>query len=406
MISKLNRIAAILCAAAAPAAMHGQITIARHNVQIHGFASQGFAYTDQNNYLSMNTTNGSFALTDGGVNASTQLTDNFRVGAQMYVQNMGKLGNWHPQLDWAFGDYKFADWFGIRAGKVKTVLGLYNDTQDMTFLHTWALLPQSVYPLDVRSDMISHIGGDLYGNVAMKKLGSVAYTVYGGKRPNDSEGGFVYALSSSTKVGAAFLPTATRKIDSYSGPIYGADLRWTTPLKGVTAGVSYSSLDITTKGSFIATAKPYRLYLNSGITAYYVQYMIGNLRLDGEYRRELKITRSMITNGTLGAPSGKDIRSGYVSAAYRVTKRLEFGTYHSRFYDTWDVIRSLPGNHVFDQAVTARIDLKSYLDLKIEGHFIDGYVQGITNRGFYIATNRGGLQPDTRLLVLRLGFHL
>jgi hypothetical protein len=67
----------------------------------------------------------------------------------------------------------------------------------------------------------------------------------------------------------------------------------------------------------------------------------------------------------------------------------------------------LDRNHIFDQAVTARFDLKSYLDLKIEGHFLDGAVSSnITNRGFYAADNPQGIAPTTRLLILRLGFHL
>src|SRR5438105_13073743 len=54
----------------------------------------------------------------------------------LFRSNVGNLGNWQPTVDWAFADYRFKDWFGIRTGKVKTVLGLFNDTQDMEFLHT------------------------------------------------------------------------------------------------------------------------------------------------------------------------------------------------------------------------------------------------------------------------------
>jgi len=89
-------------------------------------------------------------------------------------------------------DYRFKDWFGMRGGKVKTTLGLYNDTQDMEFLHTWALVPQAVYPLDQRGETIAHLGGDIYGEIPIRRLGSLNYTVYGGKRPNDPQGGFVY----------------------------------------------------------------------------------------------------------------------------------------------------------------------------------------------------------------------
>ncbi len=140
------------------AALEAQFTFKNRPVQIHGFASQGFTKSDNNNYLTMNTSEGSFAFTDGGLNGSIQLTGKFRVGAQLYIRNIGTLGDWHPIVDWAVADYKFKDWFGVRAGKVKSVLGLYNDTQDMEFLHTWAILPQSLYPLDLRSAVMSRCG--------------------------------------------------------------------------------------------------------------------------------------------------------------------------------------------------------------------------------------------------------
>src|SRR5207249_12303520 len=156
-------LASLLCAT--PVALHAQFTIEGRPVQIHGFASQGFTYSNDNNYLTMKTSEGSFALTDGGVNMSMPITDKLRIGAQMYIRNIGTLGKWHPVLDWAVADYKFKDGFGVRAGIVKTALGLYNDTQDMEFLHTWAVLPQSLYPLDLRAVTISHIGGDMYGDI-------------------------------------------------------------------------------------------------------------------------------------------------------------------------------------------------------------------------------------------------
>ncbi|MGA3027859.1 MAG: hypothetical protein ABSF98_24150 [Bryobacteraceae bacterium] len=78
-------------------------TVDGKTVQFHGFVSEGFAYSNDNNYLTMNTSQGSF-FTDGGVNVSTQLTDKFRVGAQVYDHNIGTMGKWHPQLDWALAD--------------------------------------------------------------------------------------------------------------------------------------------------------------------------------------------------------------------------------------------------------------------------------------------------------------
>ena len=69
-------------------------------VQIHGFASQGFIYTDDNNWLTMHTSQGSAAFTDFGANISMQVTDKLRIGAQVYDRNLGNLGEWHP---WSTG---------------------------------------------------------------------------------------------------------------------------------------------------------------------------------------------------------------------------------------------------------------------------------------------------------------
>ncbi|SPE33413.1 hypothetical protein SBA3_20004 [Candidatus Sulfopaludibacter sp. SbA3] len=88
-------------------------------MQIHSFASQGFAYSNDNNYMTMKTSSGSFALTDLGANASMQISDNLRVGAQFYTRNVGNLGNWEPTLDWADGGLQIQRlvWRARREGK-------------------------------------------------------------------------------------------------------------------------------------------------------------------------------------------------------------------------------------------------------------------------------------------------
>jgi hypothetical protein len=106
----------------------------------------------------------------------------------------------------------------MRAGKVKTTLGLYNDTQDLDFLRTFALLPQSVYPTDLRDATIAHLGGDIYGDVPVPwRQGDVHYTVYAGHRSDSVYSGYPYLLSQ--------FGTHLR---SLGGLQYGADLRWNT----------------------------------------------------------------------------------------------------------------------------------------------------------------------------------
>ena len=95
-----------------------------------------------------------------------KMTIKLRVGAQVYDRYIGELGKGRVYLDWALADYRLKDWLGFRGGKIKTSLGLYTDTQDQAFLHTWALLPQSVYPADLRSVSVAHVGGDIYGHIS------------------------------------------------------------------------------------------------------------------------------------------------------------------------------------------------------------------------------------------------
>jgi hypothetical protein len=401
---------------AVPGLLHAQFDfkIANRDVQVHSFASQGFAYSNVNNYMTMQTTSGSFAMTDGAVNISSQITDKFRVGAQVYVRNIGQIGKWHPELDWAVGAYKFKDWFGVRAGKVKTTLGLHNDTQDMEFLHTWAILPQSIYPLDLRASTIAHVGGDIFGDVALKKLGSISYTIYAGQRPQDPRGGYVLGLAS---IGL--------KMSSYGGWQQGQDLRWNTPVKGLMVGASLMNQHITGRGSLnLSTAlDPFLIDMNvpdlsmerehsnkNDYYQYYVQYARGGLRLEGEYRREYRnewvgyYTPDMHPMFNFGAES--DSRSWYGSASYRVSKRLELGAYGSWFFFDWRQDLTAPANHVRDTAVTTRFDLTGHWSLKLEGHFMNGYGRFDSIRGFYEQQNPRGLRPGTNMLVIRTGFNL
>jgi hypothetical protein len=374
-------------------AQSANFTVEGRPVQIHGFASQSFLASDDNNYLTMSTSAGSFAFTDFGANISVQLSGKFRVGAQFYDRNLGQLGDWHPTVDWASGDYRFKDWLGIRAGKVKTVLGLYGDTQDLEFLQTWALLPQSIYPLDLRASTVAHIGGDCYGDIALKRLGSLSYTAYAGLVPNDPYGGYIYGLRAYGI-----------NLTSYGGREEGGDLRWNTPIKGLLAGASYMNQAITGRG----TAQPGNFpdserSRKNETSQFYVQYVHGGLRLDGEYRRLLRDELIFTSAPFSPKEAFADSRSFYGAASYRISKRLEIGAYYSRFYANWEADLSSPANHIFDKVATMRLDLTSHWDVKIEGHFMNGYADGDALRGFYVQDNAQGFKADTNLLVIRTG---
>ena len=387
-------------------ALHAQdFKVFDHQVQVHGWISQGFVYTNQNNWLTMNTSSGSGAMTDMGLNMSLQLAENFRVGAQVYNRNLGQLGQYHPSLDWALADYKFKSWLGFRGGKVKTVLGLYNDTQDLDFLHTFALLPQSIYPIDLRDTTIAHLGGDVYGTIPLTHhLGDLAYTAYAGHRSDSIYSGYPYLL---TQFNVYFT--------QYGGLQYGGDLRWSTPLKGLLLGVSRLNQDITGKGTafgFPAAEHSKQDWTNQ----FYGEYTHGAFRIDSEYRRYLR--DQSIINGT--AHDADDVRGWYVAGAYRIRKWLEVGSYYSRYTiastSTFQVFTdtSSPALHNYDKVVTANVDLNRFWNLKIEGHFMDGYGAEFTNladredagypNGFYPQVNSRGFKPYTNALVVKTSF--
>jgi len=393
-------IAALLCAGTL-ALRAQEFRIFDRTVQVHGAVSQGYLDTNQNNWLTMDTSHGTFEMTDGAINASTSITDKLRIGAQVFDHGYGDLGQGHPELDWADASYRFRRWFGMRGGKVKTVLGLYNDTQDLDFLHPFALLPQSIYPVDMRDSTLAHEGGDVYGDISLKRrMGTLSYTGYAGERHDSMYGGYPYMLLS--------IPIA---LSSYGGLQYGADLRWQTPLKGLLAGVSRMNEDITGRGTstlFGPTPVPYEEHSNQDwINQFYGQYTKGRLETESEWRRYWR--NQQVFNGLFNVQT--DTRGLYIAGAWRFSKWFQAGSYYSRFTLNEPVNTASPqfandAGHIYDKAVTARFDLNRFTNLKVEGHFMDGYgIPGQYPSGFYTADNAQGLQPTTNALVIRAGMN-
>jgi hypothetical protein len=214
--------------------LHAQeFKVGSKTVQVHGFGTQGFIRTNDNNWLTMNTSgDGSGAFTDFGLNMGMQINPQLHIGGQFYDRKLGKLGDWEPLMDWAMLDYRPRPWLGFRVGKVKTVLGLFTDSQDMDFNNTFALLPQSVYPIDLRDASISHEGGDIYGKERLPhKLGSIAYTAYGGRRADNMHSGYPYLLTGLAGI----------TLTSYGGPVFGGDFRWNPPVRGLTVRPAWDS---------------------------------------------------------------------------------------------------------------------------------------------------------------------
>ena len=352
--------------------------------QVHGNLTQGFLFTSGNNYLTTDSENGSFKWTEGVLNITVPISDRFHIAAEADSFRLGQLDGQKVVLDFAYADFKVNDYLGIRAGRVKTPIELFNDTQDIDALYPWAMLPESVYPSDLRSFHLKHDGVVLYGGVKVpKKLGSIAYQAFVGNRSQNLSEGFAYGMNES---GTA--------IGTTSGLTDGVDVRWTLPVPGWFVGASYmkdylkspnaETMGVSTPGEFRYTTEDF-----------YTRFEHQKLTLSAEMNIEPSYER-LGTPAFIYSPS----RIWYVMGTYQITSKVSAGSYFSEDYSfDGDRNRQEPGNYSKDTALNTRIDINRFFYVKLEGHYIAG-----TADGLYNIYNPNGLQKDTRLALAKVGF--
>jgi hypothetical protein len=351
-------------------------------IAIHGFATQGLLYSSHNNYLTTESSSGSLQWTHGAISVTDSLSDNLRVGIQLHMYQLGQLGGPNIVVDWASGDYRVNDGFGIRAGKVKTVFGLFNDSQDVDAVFLWSLLPECCYPADNETFFLSHLGGDAYGQISLgNRAGKIAYDGYAGADNLDLHGGYVKQF-----VDAGFTFSSAP-----GGKTYGGDLRWKAPLQGLTMGGSIlvQAIDGSGPEGSLHIA-PFQ------ISGEYAQFSRGRWYFGAEHGRSPFNVVITSLQGTFSLPS--DTRDWFVMGSYRVAKKLQVGSYYGHYVNA-SYNTSLPQNYSKETVFSTRYDLNSYFYLKLEDHFLHG-----TALGYYASTNPNGLQPNSNILAAKIGF--
>jgi hypothetical protein len=351
-------------------------------IVVHGFVSQGFLFSSKNNYLSMKSSDGSLQWTDGAVNISDSLGDNLHVGIQLHMYQLGEFGGSNIMVDWASGDYRVNDHFGIRAGKVKTVWGLFNDSQDIDAVFLWILLPQGSYASDHKSFYLAHVGGDVYGAFSLgKRAGTLHYDGYAGQATVDLNDGYVKQFAD---LGLVFT-------SSLGGKTYGGDLRWETPLRGLIIGSSGNVQAVD------GTAPAGGIHVPPTLTpSMYAQFSRRKVYLAAEYDREP--VNATVTIAPAVFPFIADGRSWFVMGSYRLRNNFQVGSYYSHYVNQ-AADTTQPANHSKDWVVSGRYDFNPYFYAKIEGHFLHG-----TALGYYTSTNPNGLAPDSKMLAAKIGF--
>ena len=321
--------------------------------EVHGFASQGFLLTTGNDYLVEDSTDGSFQLSEVGINYSRDLTDKLRFGLQLFAQNFGALGSYTPQVDWFYLDYRWRDWLGLRAGRLKLPYGLFNEVNDIDSARVPVLLPQSVYPQQARTFLFAFTGGELYGFARSPLLGAIEYRLYGGTVNIDPR---------------LVVPVGTPAQLTFNVPYsFGGRLTWETPLPGLRLGGTYLQLHLDSQVFVPMMAAPLAIENDSYTWVASLEYAFRAFTMVAEYGRGHSDQRSVIPGNTLEVTGD----GGYVMFSYVVAPWFQPALYYSLKFNDVNVRDGLE-NKQHDLSLTLRFDINRYWLVKLEGHYMAG----------------------------------
>lgn len=339
-------------------------------VVFHGFASQGFLFSTENNYLG-DSSRGSFRFTEAGLNASLNPFPRTRLSVQGFTYDVGPAGSYDVVLDYAQAEYTFNDYIGIRAGRIRRPEGIYNDIQDVDVARTFVLLPQGMYNARWRDFYVNADGGELFGTLPLSQAGSLSYELYYGFQHPKLNGGL--------SLQKANLPPNS-PLDQINSPqIGGGQLWWNTPLAGLRAGVGLNyDRDLTFR---VQTGRQSK---GSPFTQHYsLEYIWNSWTFQAEY---LRFRINYLNTGGGSPPSRKLVEpdTWYVSAAYRFNKWFEAGGYYTEYYT--DIHNRSGAGTPFpsdgsqkDTALALRFDATDWWLFKVEGHYIRGTAQLLDN---------------------------
>jgi hypothetical protein len=319
-------------------------------VEIHAFVSQGVVKSTGNNFL-VTSKRGSFALTEVGINFTRALTENLRAGVQLFGGGFVGTGQYNAKADWFYLDYRFRDWLGFRAGRVKLPVGLYNEISDIDAARVPILLPQSTYPAANRNYLLAQTGVEVYGYLRLgPRAGALEYRLYGGTIIIDA----ISAVGTYATIQTPY--------------VAGGRLMWEGPIEGLRLGGSLQALRLDLAGT--VPTGPFSFRTDAVLAVGSLEYTRADLLLAAEYSR----WRAQTVNSTnpMVAPIGTTVSERYYAlGAYRLRGWLQLGAYYSGLYPNVDQ-RSGRESMQHDVAGTLRFDINPHWLVKLEGHFIHG----------------------------------
>jgi hypothetical protein len=164
-----------------------ELESADHRLQIHGFLTQAYVKTTENQFFG-DSEAGSFEFRELGINASYRFNPNLMASAQLLSRVAGEMYDGSLAVDYAQMDYHFSiseqQRLGLILGRYKNPLGLFNDTRDVAATRPGIFMPQAIYWDRVRNMVLSNDGLLLSGEHD-SEMHRFLLQLFAGKTPID-----------------------------------------------------------------------------------------------------------------------------------------------------------------------------------------------------------------------------
>ncbi|HEX6739512.1 MAG TPA: hypothetical protein VF310_14635, partial [Vicinamibacteria bacterium] len=247
----------------APGSPAAALTDDQPAVSLHGFVSQGYLKSQDNRLHSAPTDKGTFAFTEEAVSVTWQPSPRLRIGAQVFARDVGNDGNHRAAFDWALGDYRWRDWLGVRAGRVKLPYGLYSTVVDADAARPEILQPDAAYSSASRDISVSLNGVQVYGLLPLGSAGDLEYEAWAGTAELEESVAIRRLLRDG---GLSLLPAlrlsrAEYSVSGFEAPVrdlYGGALEYRPPLPGLRlrVGANTGEVDLSALTLFTGFSGP------------------------------------------------------------------------------------------------------------------------------------------------------
>ncbi len=337
-----------------------------HPIEIHGSFGQGAIITTENNWLDLNTKDGTVSFNDFVLNGNIVLTGSLNFGMQLLSRDFGPMGNNQVILDWGYFDYAWKDWMGFRLGRIKKPHGLHTETWDLDLCRTTVLLPP-MYSAEFRDATVTGDGLALYGQISLGKWGSLGYLATLTDMTLDKDG----AVRFNMEAGGMFRSPDDWSIDYATA----MKLDWETPVEGLRLAVTYANTQNIEADLKLYNPNMWRMpvHLDTHVEenmVYSVEYLRGDWGITGEFKyghrylsmREIMRFHALTLFG-----------AWYVQGDYRWNDYLASAVGYGITYNDWN----RRGDHDQTRKVAyaaMRADITDYWMFKLEAQWVDGMV--------------------------------